>query len=112
VHKTRNPELVHSEINSTGEKPSVKLFDQIEMSLNGYIALRTFTSNSRKLTREKFHNSSVLACEFIAHYACRSAEMKLKFTTKSGFKLRIMNSLIECWGEGREGGGTLELDLA
>ena len=87
------------------------------MSLNGYIALRTFTSKSRKLTREKFHNSSVLACEFIAHYACRSAEMKLKCTTKSGFKLQIMNSLIECLGgggggAGKEVGGTLELDLA
>ena len=40
--------------------------------------------------------------------------MKLKCTTKSGFKLQIMNSLIECLGGGggREGGGTLELDLA
>ena len=66
------------------------------------IALRTFTSNSRKLTREKFHNASVLACEFIAYYACGNAGMKLKFTTKSGFKLRIMNSLIDVWeGWGR-----------
>ena len=73
------------------------------------IALRTFTSNSRKLTREKFHNASVLACEFIAYYARGNAEMKLKFTTKSGFKLRIMNSLIECLGRVGEGGCTLDL---
>ena len=43
------------------------------------ITLESFTSNSRKLSRQKFHN--YLACEFTAYSACRNTEMNLKFTT-------------------------------
>ena len=37
--------------------------------------------------------------------------MKLKCTTKSGFKLQIMNSLIECLGGGGEGRVVVRLSL-
>ena len=39
----------------------------------GKIALKTFTSNLRKLSWQKFHN--FLRCEFTSHYACRNSEM-------------------------------------
>ena len=34
------------------------------------IVLKTFTSNLRKLSWQKFHD--YLACEFTAHYVCRT----------------------------------------
>ena len=46
------------------------------------INLKTFTSNSRKLSGQKFCN--YLTCEFTAHFACRSAEINLKSTTTPG----------------------------
>ena len=43
-----------------------------------------YTSNSRKLSRQKFLD--YLACEFTAHYLCRSAKMKLCLApTTNGF---------------------------
>ena len=41
--------------------------------------MKTFTSNLRKLSRQKFHD--YLACEVDVHYACMNAEMTLKCTT-------------------------------
>lgn len=38
-----------------------------------------FTSNSRKLRWQKYHNQ--LACEFTGHCASRNADMNLKPTT-------------------------------
>ena len=59
------------------------------------IALESFISNSRKLSRQKFHN--YLACEFTAYSACRNTEMNLKFTTTNGLNFRIINSLLESY---------------
>ena len=42
-------------------------------------SLKTFTSNSRKLSRQKFHD--YLACEVDVHCACMNAEINLKCTT-------------------------------
>ena len=41
--------------------------------------LKTFTSNLRKLSRQKFHDC--LACEVHVHCACMNAEINLKCTT-------------------------------
>ena len=60
------------------------------------ITSKTFTSNSGKLSWQKFNNC--LACEFAADYACKNAEMNLKSTTNNGFNFRIINSLMESWG--------------
>ena len=59
------------------------------------IPLKLFTSNSRKLSRQKFHN--YLACEFTAYSACRNTEMNLKFTTTNGWNFRIIKSLMESY---------------
>ena len=59
------------------------------------IALKSFTSNSRKLSWQKFHN--YLACEFTAYSASRNAEMNLNFTTTNGLNFRIINSLMESY---------------
>ena len=63
------------------------------------IALKSFTSNSRKLSRQKFHN--YLACEFTAYRACRNTAMNLKCTTTNGLNFRIINSLIESYAWSR-----------
>lgn len=60
------------------------------------IALKTFTTNSRKLSQEKFHN--FLTCEWTAHYACRNPEMNLKYATTNRFNFRMMTSLMESCG--------------
>ena len=40
---------------------------------------------------------SCIACDFMAHYACKNAEMNLKSTTTNGFNFQIINSLMESW---------------
>ena len=35
---------------------------------------------------------------FVAHYACKNAEMNLKSTTTNAFNFRIINSLMVSWG--------------
>ena len=60
------------------------------------IALKTFISNSGKLSNQKFHND--LECEFTAYYAYRNAEINLKYSTTNGFNFRIINSLMDFWG--------------
>ena len=57
------------------------------------IALKSFTSNSRKLNRQKFHN--YLACEFTAYSACRNTAINRKCATTNGLNFRIINSLRE-----------------
>ena len=62
------------------------------------IVLKTFTSNSKKLSWHTFHD--YLTCEFTAHYLCRCAEMKRKSTlTTNRFNPRILNdySLLQSW---------------
>ena len=59
------------------------------------IALKSFTSNSRKLSRQKFYH--YLACEFTAYSACRNTAMNLKCTTTNGLNFRKINSLIESY---------------
>ena len=55
------------------------VFGQIENLRMNNIALKSFTSNSAKISWWKFYNC--LVCEFTAHYAFKNAEMNLKFTT-------------------------------
>ena len=51
--------------------------------------ITTFTSNSRKLSWQKFHD--YLACDFTVHYTCRDAETDhLKSTSANGFKLPLI----------------------
>ena len=57
---------------------------------------KTFISNARKLSWQKFHND--LVCEFTAHYASRNAKINLKSTTTNAFNFQIINSLMQSWG--------------
>ena len=61
-----------------------------------FLRLKMFTSNSGKLSWYKFHNC--LACEFMAHYACKNAEINLKSTTSNRLNFRIIKSLMDSWG--------------
>ena len=56
------------------------VFGHIEISLSGQDCVGDIysASNSRKLSWKKFHDYMYLACEFIAHYTCRNAEMNLE----------------------------------
>ena len=65
---------------------------------NDEIALKTFISNSRKLSRQKFRN--YLACEFTARHQCRNAGMNLKSTTRKGLNFQMIDSLMASWGMG------------
>ena len=59
------------------------------------IASKTFTSNSETAGRYLINS---FACEYTAHYACKTEQMGLKSTTTNGFNLRIINSLMASWG--------------
>ena len=47
-------------------------------------------------TKNCFH--SYLVCGLTPHYICRSAEMKLKSASTSGFNHRIIFSVTQSWG--------------
>ena len=44
------------------------------------------------------HFPTAPACEFMAHYACKNAEMSLKSTSTNGFNFLIIKSLMESCG--------------
>lgn len=56
-----------------------------------------FTSNSRKLRWQKYHNQ--LACEFTGHYSSKKADMNLKpITTKINnnfVNVRILGGMLD-----------------
>ena len=64
----------------------------------GKIALKTFTSNLRKLSWQKFH--SFLTYESTSHYACRNSEMNSEIYNYQPIQFCVINSLIESWGWG------------
>ena len=47
-----------------------------------------FTSNSRKLSWQKFND--YLECEFTVHYTCTNAERDLKSTSANGLNFPIL----------------------
>ena len=69
------------------------VFGQIENLGIDLVSKKTFTSNSGKLSWQKFRNC--FQCEFTAHYACKNAVMNLKSTTTNGFNFWIINSLMD-----------------
>ena len=69
---------------------------RLKKSWNGWnaVALRTtFTSNSRKLSGQKFRN--YFTCEFTAHYLCRNTEIYLKSITTNRFNFQLLNWLMQ-----------------
>ena len=61
------------------------------------------TRSCQKVAEQLVESPNCLACEFTVHYACKKAEMNLKSTTTNGFNFRIINLLMESWGqEGRD----------
>ena len=67
------------------------VFGQIENLGIDLVSKKTFTSNSGKLSWQKFRNW--IASEFTAHYACKNAHRD-ESTTTNGFNFRIIKTLM------------------